>query len=162
MTRRLMLLLTCAFALTALTAQGPAFAKEGDKKDKGAQKDDKKDKNGKDTAEGKASAAVGAEFQAKDSQALVNRIKAKGTLRLSLGDGTNDYAAEQAKPVLDDWFKDKKDIRVELTSAKELLGTLKLKYRKDGSDKDTEKVLLVTLEKKEKGEGFTLAKIEIV
>ena len=166
MNRRRTARIAPAFALLAMslawTAPPAAFAKDGDKKDKGAQKEDTKDKDGKDTPEGKAGAAIGADFQAKDSQRLVDRIKPKGKLRLSLGDGSDEYATEQAKGVLDEWFKDKKDIRVELTSAKDLLATLKLKFRKDGSDKDAEKTLLLTLEKKEKGGGFHLAKIEIV
>jgi hypothetical protein len=176
MKRRHLLLVAAALLLSPAALPGRVFAgrafADGNGKDGGAPKNGDKDagdkkagekkKDERDTPAGKACAAVGADFQAKNAQALVDRVRPKGKLQLSLGSAGDAYAADQAKAVLDAWFKDKKDLKLELTSVDGLTGKFKLTYRKDGTDKPSEQSLYVTVEKKEKGEGFHLAKIEIL
>jgi len=161
MNRRKVLVVPLLLAACALLTPDRIFA-DGSGKDGGAAKEPEKKKDERDTPAGKACASVGAEFQAKSSQALVDRVRPKGKLQLALGSAADGYAADQAKAVLDAWFKDKKDLKAELTSVTGLTGKFKLTYRKDGTDKPSEQSLYVTVEKKEKGEGFHLAKIEIL
>lgn len=151
-----------ALALDLAMSPVPALARGGDG-DRGAGNGD--DAKKKSTPEWKALEAVGAEIQAKDAQALADRVRRKGKVRIKLGaERDGEYAPDQAKAVLDDWFADKRDLRLELASVKDLLGEFKLTFRKDGSDKLLERRLGVTLEKKEKdkGEGWFLARIEIL
>ena len=88
------------------------------------------------------------------------RIKSK--TRIALGDKADgDYSKEEAGPVLDEWFKGKKDLTVEMKSLTDLTGVLKLTYGTAGTDKKVTRDLVVTLEKRKVG-GFALVKIELV
>ena len=159
MTRRHLLFLVCALAASVSLASPPAVHAQD--KDKGGQKKDK-EKDPKDTAEWKECERIGASFRAKDSAALVGCMRKKGKLKIKLGGTDGDFDKEQAQQNLDTWFDGKSDLEVEMKSLSDLTGTLDLKFRTTGKDRKLSRKLVVTLEKKDKGEGFFLTKLETV
>lgn len=172
MNRRHLLLFAGALAALAAveTALPPrallAAPDDGGKKGKGKDKDkDDKEKEREEqrkSAEGREAVAVAGEFAAKASSSLKARIRPKGKLTLNLGAKNGDYAEDQAPQILDEWFGDKKDLKAEFSGLDGLTATFKLTFGTKGSDKAQEKRLLVTIEKKTEGEGFWLAKLELV
>ena len=157
MTRRSVLLALAAACVLPLLA-APPRAWGGD--DAGDKEENAKKKR---TPEWKTLEAVGAEVQAKDAEALVARMRKKGKIHLGLGpERDGEFAREQATTVLGAWFEDKRELSLELKSMKDLLGEFKLTFRKDGSDKLIERRLGITLEKREKTEGFVLTRIEFL
>lgn len=156
--------LVLAGVLAALAfAAPPALLADGDGKDRPPPpKQDGAKEDPKETPVGRACSQIGGDFRGKRSQALVDRVRPKGKLHLALGAAGDKYAADQAKAVLEEWFKDKKDLRLELKSVTGLTGKFDLTWRQDGSDKESARTLCITLERKERAEGFFLAKIEIL
>jgi hypothetical protein len=151
-------LIAFAGALAVLLVAGaPPLPAQGDKDPKPGKKDDPKE-----TPVGRACVPIGAEFRQKKSQALVDRVRPKGRLHLALGKAGEAYSAEQAKALLEQWFKDKKELKVELKSVTGMTGKFDLTYREEGSDKLAERTLCITLEERAKSDGTFLAKIEIL
>jgi hypothetical protein len=151
MRRRTILVL--AGALWAAAAAGaPPLLADGDGEPK---------KDPKDTQVGKVCNEIGGNFQDKDSDAVVGRVRDGAKLYLALGAKGDSYGAKQAKVVLDKWFEDKKGLKLELTSVSEMTGKFKISWREGGTDKRTEKTLCITVERV-KGEGFHLTKLELL
>lgn len=159
MTRRRLIFLAGALALTLTLSAGTPLLAQDKGKDKGGQK---KEKDPKDTPEWKECEKIGALFQAKDSTGLVDRMRKKGKLTLALGATKGDFEEKQAGPNLDTWFEGKTDLEVEMKSIRDLDGTLTLSFKHKGKDKKVTKNLVVTIEKKEKVEGYFLTKLELV
>lgn len=147
---------------------GEKGAKGGEKgpkdPDKPREKDPEKpkEKDPKDAPEWKACEAIGAEFAGKKSKALAARVRPGGKLDLKLGETSGRYAADQAAEVLDGWFKTKGEMTVKLRSVKDLLGSFDLTVRRAGTDREVKHQLLVEIQKREKGEGFHLVRLEKV
>ncbi len=144
MTRsRPLVALGIALALAAFAAPAPLLAQDGG----GASLDGGR-KERKKSAEELYLEAVGKEFKAKDTSALVERIPEKGKAQLQLGGKDDSYSRTQAKAILDDWFENRSITTCKLKSTKDLVGEFELKFRRKGKDEEVERTLQVTLKRK--------------
>jgi hypothetical protein len=143
---------------------GKDGGKEGEKDGDGGGKKDAKDepKDPKDTPEGKECLAIGGEFERRDAAALAARVRPKGKVRINLSGTAAEYGRDQASAVLDEWFREKEVTKVVLRSVKDLQGELTVTWRARGSDRSERKTLLVTIEKRDKGEGYWLTRLELL
>jgi hypothetical protein len=158
-----------AAALCVVAADTVSFAQDskGGKGGKGGngggrqgQKDEKpKAKDPKDTPEWKALEAVGREFAAKDAARLVARMAPDRKLKIRLGDYDSDYAADQAKAVLQKWFDSKKgSIALTLSKVEGDVGIFSMAITT--GEKTRTWPLHVEIRKKDKAEGYHLVRIE--
>jgi len=157
----------------SLLGPAPAFAqdkgggkggKKGGGKDGGGKDGGKEEeKDPKDTPEWKACERIGADFAARNADALVARVHEKEKIRISLGDGkVDDYAPDHAKTVLKEWFKDRSDFKVEVKGVQGLGGRLQISFARAGSNRRETRTLLLTLVRRPKGGAFGISKIELI
>jgi hypothetical protein len=127
---------------------GPAFAPSAAAQDKKKKdKDDDKEKK-KPTKLEKAISDLGASFGAKGAADLVAKVQKDAKLTLTLGrDDDGDFAADQARGVLDAWFADLQTLSVDITAMKvvDSAGSFPLTIRKRGERKSRTGTLYVTV-----------------
>lgn len=129
---------------------------KGDGKSTGDTKEAEKDP--KDTPEWAALSRIGAEFASKDAAGLTARVPAKGRLRIALGgDSDGDYSADQAKGVLETWFREKGEITCTLKKLSGRVGIFDMTVK---AGNGTNAWALHAEIQKLEGGGFALVRLE--
>lgn len=148
-------LFSAALAVCPPAPLAPAASAQDKKKDDDKEKERKKQQQRLE----KVLVAIGAEFGAKGTSLLLNRVPKDGKVKLALGAKAEekDYSAETARGVLDTYFEgmQKLDVDTSNMTASGSSATFTVTFRRKGKDTDRTATLSVSVGSADAGYPLT-------